>query len=128
MNLRCLAYRALDRFKRSALGARSFYRGVPIRVNGPVTVDGRVTRATSSEPDGDCTFDLTLDDGSFRHCEITPCQPAALRRLACSLKVGARVRVSGIDRFDPAHIGDGGHLGSDGWEEVHPVTGIEVLQ
>lgn len=125
--LRCLLYRRLDWFRRTAFATRFVYHGVPVRIGTAVTVEGRVTRVVGAETDGDVTFNITLDDGTCRHCEVTPCAPDAIRRLALGLAVNARVRVSGTDRFDPKHVGDGGHVTSKGWQEVHPVTGIEVL-
>ena len=129
MNLPCLAYRAWDRFKRTAVATKAWYHGVPIRtLQRDCTVDGNVIRVQGREVDGDVTFDIRLDDGSERHVEVTPCAPSAIRRIAQGMPVGARVRVSGEERFDPAHVGDGGHLGSSGWREIHPCERIEVLQ
>ena len=130
MNLPCLAARAWDRFKRSTVATKAFYHGVPIRtLRRNCTVEGVVIRVKGREIDGDVTFDIRLDDGSERHCEVmTACVPGAVRRIAQGMPIGARVRVSGEERFDPAHFGDGGHLGSAGWTEIHPCEQIEVVQ
>ena len=128
MNLRCWAYKALDRFRFTALATKAFYHGVPVQtLRRACTLEGVVVRVRGNEADGDVTFDIRLDDGSERHCEVTPCAPSAVRRIAQGMPIEARVRVSGDERFDPAHLGDGGHI-EGGWKEVHPTTGIEVLQ
>lgn len=118
MNLKCLSYRALERVRFSALGARLFYGGQRVELQGPITIRGVVIRAASPEVDGDCTFDVRVDDVAIFHCEVTPCQPAAVRTIARSLQVGWRVSVSGTKRWDPAHLGSHGH------QEIHPVATI----
>ncbi len=128
MNLRCWFYRALDRFRFTAAATTAIYHGVPVRIlRRACTVEGIVIRVEGNEADGDVTFDIRLDDGTERHCEVTPCAPSAIRRIAQGMPLAARVRVSGDERFDPAHLGDGGHLTEGGWKELHPVTGIEVI-
>lgn len=128
MNVRCWLYRALDRFRFTAAATKAFYHGEPVRIlRRACTVEGIVIRVVGSEADGDVTFDLLLDDGTQRHVEVTPCAPSNLRRIAQGMPTDARVRVSGDERFDPAHRGDGGHVMEGGWTEIHPCTGIEVL-
>jgi hypothetical protein len=128
MNLRCAAYRVLDRFRKSPIASWLFYHGQRVMVLQDVcTVDGVVVRVVGNEADGDVTFNIVLDDGSYRHCEITPCAPEAIRRIAFGLPIGARVRVSGEERYDPPHLLDGSDFSPLGWREVHPVTRIEVL-
>ncbi len=125
MNLRCLAYRALDRFRRTAVATKLIYHGVPVRTVQPTcTVLGLVTKVPAPEVDGDTTFDvLLMDAAESRHCEVTPCAPASLRAQARALRLGQIVELSGEERFDPAHLG-----GIAGWLEIHPVTSIIVKE
>lgn len=121
MTLKCLAYRALDLFRRSP-AARVPYKGHVVRLYEPITVTGAVTIRASAEADGDCCFDLyDPHDGQSWHCEVTPCQPHALRTLARNLALGQVVTVSGTKRWDPQHV-FGGRTGK--WE-IHPVMAIE---
>jgi len=121
MNVRCLGYKALEKVRFSTLGAKLFYGGQRVLLKEHVEVAGVVTRTPSDETDGDCTFDVLADDGQHWHMEITPCQPRAIRAIACSLQVGWSVRVAGRYRWDPAHLGGAGH------QEIHPVTTIVKL-
>lgn len=120
MTLRCLSYRALDRFRQTKLASKLFYGGQRVTLGDERGIVGIVVRVPSDETDGDCTFDVRSDDGQTTHCEITPCQSPAIRKIACSLQLGWRVYVRGIDRWDPAHLGGPGH------RELHPVTTIIV--
>ena len=122
MNLRCLGYKALEKVRFSAIGARLFYGGHRVELKGERTIHGNVLRRATPETDGDCTFDVLTDDGQRFHCEITPCQSSALRAIARSLQVGWRVSVRGTERFDPAHFGGPGH------QEIHPVTTIMKVE
>ena len=121
MNLKCLGYKALDRFRKSRLGAKMFYSGVMITSKPNVIVCGTVIRAVEPETDGDLCFDVTLEDGQYRHCEVTPCANDETKKRAQVLKVGMKVQLTGDERFDPKH------LGTAGWWEIHPVNSIEVL-
>ena len=118
MNLRCLAYRLLEQYRFSALGAKLSYGGQRVTLKGERGILGTVIRSASPEVDGDCTFDVRTDDSAVFHCEVTPCQSSAIREIARSLKVGWRVSVRGIERWDPPHLGSVGH------QEIHPVTAI----
>lgn len=120
MGLRCWQYKLLDRFRQTTVAAKLFYGGQRVQIGNERAVLGMVTRVPSSETDGDCTFDVRADDGQQWHMEITPCQSPAIRKIACSLQLGWRVYVRGIDRWDPAHLGGPGH------RELHPVTTIIV--
>lgn len=123
MNLRCLSYRALDRFRRSWIATRTVYGGVPVQtIRARCTVTGIVQSVPEHAEDGDLTFGLRLTDGTFRHCEVTPCASDATKAAARALTVGQRILVSGEERFDPKHFGNEG-----GWLELHPIVLIEVL-
>lgn len=118
MNLRCFAYRLLELYRFSALGAKLSYGGQRVQLKGQRTIIGTVTRAPQNEYDGDCTFDVLTDDGQRWHMELTPCQSLAMHVAARSLQVGWRVSIGGIERYDPAH------LGGPARQEIHPVTRI----
>ena len=117
MNLKCWAYRALERYRFSTLGAKLSYGGQRVQLKGQRTIIGTVIRAPQNEYDGDCTFDVLTETGTF-HCELTPCQSLAMHVAARSLQVGWRVSIGGIERYDPAH------LGGPARQEIHPVTRI----
>lgn len=121
MNLRCLAYKALDAFRFTPF-ARPLYKGERVRIDNPdVTVTGRVVNVPENAEDGDVTFGIVrLSDGAFRHCEVTPCAPASVKATARTLAIGQVVDVRGAERWDPGHL-----FGPDkGWWEVHPVQDI----
>jgi hypothetical protein len=123
MNPKCVLYRALDRFRRTWLATKLFYRGVPVRtIRSSCTVIGIVQSVPKDAEDGDLTFGLLLDTGEFRHCEVTPCASDSVKLAARALRVGQRVAISGEERFDPAHLAGS----ADGWLEIHPVEMIVV--
>lgn len=136
MSLRCLAYRVLDRARRTALLRWACYHGTSMQIRPDVTAIGTVRSVGVAESDGDVTFHLEIDQpddrGPFRHCELTPCDPDAVRQIVRALQVGDRIYVRGDERFDPHHVFDGG--GPDGatqpqagWWEFHGITDLTVL-
>lgn len=137
MNLKCLAYRVLDASRRLALVRWAFYHGVPIVIRPNVKATATVRSVGESESDGDVTFHVDIDDpderGSYRHCELTPCDPDDVRATVKTLKVGDRIAIVGDERFDPHHVLDnGGPDGSPthtpGWWEFHGLHAITVLK
>lgn len=132
MNLRCLAYKALDLSRRTIL--RPLYSGT-IEIRPDVRARGTVQVGPSPEPDGDCTFAILIDDpdarGPFRHCEVTPCDPDSVRALAKTLQPGDRVDIFGDERYDPHHLFDGdgptGAPAGKGWWELHGIHNLKKL-
>ena len=124
MKPRCWGYKALDWFRFTPVASKLFYGGQSVKYTRKnITVTGIVSSPPDKAEDGDVTFGLQSEQDGFRHCEVTPCAPDRVRKIAQSLKAGDCVAVSGHERFDPPHVG-----GGTGWLEVHPVTDIVVVE
>lgn len=129
-------YKTLDLAKRSGI-LLPLYHGRMTKIIPNVSATGTVKSVGNQESDGDVTFHLEIDHpddrGPFRHCELTPCDPDAVRALVLTLKPGDRIAITGDERFDPHHVFDeGGPDGSahdgEGWWEFHYIHAISLLK
>lgn len=121
--MRCALYHLYDWLKQTPLG-RAFYVGGSFHHLGTIDISGNVLHCEHLASDGDMCFDLAAASGSF-HCEVTPCAPLGVRRMAKRLAIGQRVRVTGVFTYDPDHWFFGWKKG--GQHEVHPVQSITLL-
>jgi hypothetical protein len=120
MNLRCLAYKIYDWAKTTPIAA-PLYGFDRYRHLGPITVEGVVQDCVHGpSADGDRVFDIMVAPDDLRHCEITPCASPELEAVASKLMRGQRYRVSGIQTYDPPHVGS-----TSPADEIHPVSGVE---
>lgn len=136
--MRCAAYRALNWVKKTPF-ALPFYGFKRFQQFGPIAIAGTLCRCNHKSvvrvsTDGDECFDIITSSGKRWHCEVTPCSPAAFRAMTSRLPIGARLVVRGTQAYDPNHsllpfvgIYIKGLLFRGGKDEIHPVTGIDVL-
>lgn len=118
--VKCLGYKALDKFRFSKVASILFYQGQDVKiVTKNFWVHATLTTAPNDAEDGDVTFNVQCDDGHQMHIELTPCSSQELLDKVKQLKVGDRKYFFGERRIDPAHLGD-----KEAKDEIHPLEDV----